>query len=73
MRYTIIEKILGIQIFHYKTKAVARLSTCKNSRLGKPEPQTSTLPLLLTFDSRILRMSLGRTCDVFKSKLSLGP
>src|SRR5919197_159628 len=55
------------------THADARSFTCKNSRRGSPEPHTMSSRSFRVLASCALRKSAARTCDVSRSKLSLGP
>jgi hypothetical protein len=61
------------QVFIRKTTASAGSSIWRNSRRGRPLPQTSTVSRPLLTAASIFASNAGRTWLVSRSKLSLGP
>ena len=63
----------AVVVLHQEHARRARSSTWRNSRRGRPLPQTDTSAAPDSFASWNLRISAGSTCELFRSKLSFGP
>ena len=66
-------KLSGNTFLSANTKPCAKSSTCKNSRIGVPEPQNATGVWLFSLASWNFLIISGSAYDACKSKLSCGP